>query len=209
MKKLMIAVLLMSGIAAQAQDGTWTKPQDNDQEKGYLLKRKKPDADKKYMAGAVPEEDGHVIFRHQVNAPGKSVAEVYDKVVNVLQGMAHEENQIKSQVAIVNEATREIGATFEEWMTFKSTALVLDRTRFYYTVHVKCDDGRATVDVTRLRYLYEEERSPMRLTAEEWISDAKALNKKQTKLLPGSAKFRRKTVDRMEVLFNKIDAALK
>jgi colicin import membrane protein len=133
---------------------------------------------------------------------------LYNKLISVLQDMAKGENQIKSEVAIVNETDREIGATFEEWMTFKSTALVLDRTRFYYTVHVKCDDGRFTVSVTRLHFLYEEERTPLRYTAEEWISDKAALNKKQTKLLPVSAKFRRKTVDRMESLFKQIDAAL-
>lgn len=73
---------------------------------------------------------------------------------------------------------------------------------------MKCENGKVNIAVTRLHYLYEEERTPLRYTAEEWISDSKALNKKQTKLLPISAKFRRKTVDRMEELFNQIDAAL-
>jgi len=211
MKKLIIAVLLMSATVAQAQDNTWTRPQDNVQEKQALFKsnKKNENKDPKYLKGAVPEVDGRVVFSHEVNAPGKGAAEIYTILVKKLQEMAHSEEQIKSEVAIVNDATREIGATFEEWMTFKSSALVLDRTRFYYTVHVLCYDGRASVNISRLRYLYEEERQPMRMTAEEWISDSNAMNKKQTKLLPGSGKFRRKTVDRMETVFNQIDAALK
>ncbi len=211
MKKLIIAVLLMSATVAQAQDNTWTRPQDNGQEKQTLLKKSKKNdnKDQKYLTGAVPEVDGRVVFSHEMDAPGKSAAEIYSKLVTKLQEMARTEEQIKSEVAIVNDATHEIGATYEEWMTFKSSALVLDRTRFYYTVHVLCYDGRASVNISRLRYLYEEERQPMRMTAEEWISDSNAMNKKQTKLLPGSAKFRRKTVDRMEVVFNQLDAALK
>ena len=37
--------------------------------------------------------------------------------------------------------------------------------------------------------------------AEEWISDKEAVNKKGTKLYPRSGKFRRKTVDRVEEIF--------
>lgn len=203
----MIAVLLTAGIAAQAQNGNWSKPAETKQEKKYLFQSKKVD-DSKYLLGAVPEKDGRVMFTHTVSVPGKDDVTIYTQLIKVLQGMAKSEGQIKSEVAIVNETSREIGATFEEWMTFKSTALVLDRTRFYYTVHVKVEYGKVNIAVTRLHYLYEEERTPLRYTAEEWISDSKALNKKQTKLLPISAKFRRKTVDRMEELFNQIDAAL-
>ena len=37
--------------------------------------------------------------------------------------------------------------------------------------------------------------------AEEWISDAEAINKKGTKLYPRSGKFRIKTIDRIEEIF--------
>jgi colicin import membrane protein len=57
--------------------------------------------------------------------------------------------------------------------------------------------------------LYEEERKPMRLKAEEWITDDEAVNKKNTKLLPVTAKFRRKTIDRKDFLFNKFESLLK
>ena len=60
-----------------------------------------------------------------------------------------------------------------------------------------------------IRYLYEEERAPQRLSAEEWITDKEAVNKKNTKLLPLSGKFRRKTIDRKDYLFNKFESLLK
>ena len=43
---------------------------------------------------------------------------------------------------------------------------------------------------------------------EEWISDKEAVNKKNTKLLPLSGKFRRKTIDRKDFLFNKFESLL-
>ena len=199
---------MLATTVMQAQDNQWVRPQDDTSVQQTKSKSAKQIADQKYMAGAVPEVDGRVVFTHSLTAPGKSSTEIYDRLLKRLQQMTHEEDQIKSRVAIVNPGTHEIGAAFEEWMTFKRSGLVLDRTRFYYTVHVRCGEGTADVTVNRMRYLYEEERTPQTMTAEEWITDKQALNKKKTKLLPVSAKFRRKTVDRMEELFNGLAAAL-
>ena len=48
----------------------------------------------------------------------------------------------------------------------------------------------------------------MSVKADEWITDKYALNKKKTKLLKGSGKFRRKTIDRKDNIFGKICKAL-
>jgi colicin import membrane protein len=45
--------------------------------------------------------------------------------------------------------------------------------------------------------------------AEEWITDEYAVNKKNTKLYPVSAKFRRKTIDRKDQIFETIRNVLK
>ena len=97
---------------------------------------------------------------------------------------------------------------YQEWLVFKNNALSLDRTRFYYTLIADCQDGRLEVKMTRIYYLYEEERNPQTYKAEEWIDDKNALNKKQDKLLRVSAKFRRKTIDRKDYLFRKCDELL-
>ena len=58
--------------------------------------------------------------------------------------------------------------------------------------------------LTQISYYYEEDNDGYNgrtYRAEEWINDANALNKAKTKLLWGSAKFRRKTVDRVEEIF--------
>ena len=57
---------------------------------------------------------------------------------------------------------------------------------------------------TNLSYYYDEDMEGNKgqiYRAEEWITDSRSLNKAQTKLLPQSGKFRRKTVDRAKELF--------
>ena len=98
---------------------------------------------------------------------------------------------------------------FEEWLVFKKTAIVLDQTRFMYVLDAKCQNGKAELTLSRIQYLYEEQRNPQRLKAEGWITDDDSVNKKNTKLYPFSGKFRRKTIDRKDFLFNKIESLLK
>ena len=64
---------------------------------------------------------------------------------------------------------------------FKNKPLNLDRTRLFYHLFVDCRDGEATVKMTRIVYLYDEERDPQTYYANEWITDRYGLNKKKTK----------------------------
>ena len=91
---------------------------------------------------------------------------------------------------------------------FKDKALVLDRTRFMYNLLAKCEDGKATLTITRIYYLYDEERQPQNYRAEEWITDEYGLKKNKQKLSRVTGKFRRKTIDRKDYIFNKIETLL-
>ena len=52
------------------------------------------------------------------------------------------------------------------------------------------------------------DRKQFHYSAEEWITDKYCVNKKHTKLLPVSGKFRRKTIDRKDYLFNRFNTIL-
>ena len=99
-----------------------------------------------------------------------------------------------------------------ERLVFKSGAFVLDQTKFNFVIEVKCSDEKADVAISRITYDYEVGRKKDHLTAEKWITDEYAVNKKHTKLYPISAKFRRKTIDRKDdrkdYIFNKFDTLL-
>jgi len=203
MKKILITLLMAMPLLAAAQDNTW--------ERVEIASAQSTNPDAKYLAeGAVPEVDGKVCWQKVIDAPGKSAQQIYDILLAQLNKMVKEENQImeRSKVAIQNQANHQLGATFHEWLVFKSTALNLDRTVMNFQLIVNCSDGKADVQMTRISYDYELERDPTHYAAEEWITDKYAVNKKRTKLLKLSAKFRRKTIDRKDYIFNKFTTLL-
>lgn len=203
MKKILITLLLALPMMAAAQDNTWERIETEP------VSKANPDA--KYLVeNAVPMVDGKVTWKTTINAPGKSAQQIYDILLAQLNKMVNEENQLteRSKVAIQDQANHQLGATFHEWLVFKNTALSLDRTVLNFQLIADCSDGKADVQMTRVSYDYELERDPTHYTAEEWISDKYAVNKKHTKLTKLSAKFRRKTIDRKDFIFNKFTALL-
>ena len=200
MKQLFIAMMMCLPLGMMAQN-TWEMPEQGGT--GASVEQK-------YLVGAVPVVDGRVEFHTVVDAPGKSAAQVYDIIKAYLVKMTTEKNQLEQSRIILDDSVKhEIAGSYQEWLVFKSTALVLDRTRMMYHLMVKCEDGKADITMTRIHYLYEEEREPQAYKAEEWITDKEGLNKKQNKLARVSGKFRRKTIDRKDFLFNKLADLLK
>ena len=199
----MIAFVALSSLSLWAQDNTWEKPEVDETE----LKKGVKDA--KYLKGAVTEVDGKVVFSKTINAPGKTADQVFDIVKAYITKMTGEKNQAVARIVVDDKEKHELGATFNEWLVFKSSPIMLDQTRMLYALKVNCMDGKAEVTMSNIRYIYEENRKPQHYTAEEWISDKEALNKKGTRLLPLSGKFRRKTIDRKDFLFNKFESLLK
>lgn len=218
---LMMAALPMTGMA----QNVWETPQNN-QEKtvkkekpkrtslfGSSTKEKKAE-DPKYLAGAVPVQDGKVVFTLDRDVKGKTASQIYDIVYSVLDSMAHTSNQIpeKSGITTFNKTEHQIIAHYKEWLVFRKSPLNLDQTQFDYTLVVQCTDNHLHVDMVRLSYNYEEGREGggMKFSAEEWITDKDAINKKGDGLVKrsGIAKFRRKTIDRKDNIFETINKAL-
>lgn len=202
MKKYLIAILLALPLAVSAQDNTWERIEVEPVEK------ENPDA--KYLAeNAVPLVDGKVVFQTVIKAPGKSADQIYDILLKQLEKMVQEPNQIENSVVALQDRDKyELAAVFHEWLVFKNSALALDRTQFNFQLHVLCSDGQADVSMARMSYDYDLDRKATHYTAEEWITDKYAVNKKHTKLYPISAKFRRKTIDRKDFIFKKFESLL-
>jgi len=201
MKRIVIALLMMLPLAATAQSNAWEQTETTITD---------PKMNPKYLAGAVPEVDGRVVFETTINAPGKTKAQLYDAVVKLMRDLVQGPEQVKEQsrVAIEDAEKGQVVASLQEWLVFKSTALVLDRTRLLYHFIADCEDGRVRLQMTRIIYIYDEEREAQTYKAEEWINDKYGLNKKQTKLARVSGKFRQKTIDRKDYLFRKFSEAL-
>lgn len=192
-------------MAATAQN-TWEMPEEEE----VAEKTVKVNPDAKYLAGAVPTVDGKVVFSTTLKAPNKSANEIYSILKKYMLRMTKEKNQFEtSSLSIQDSVNHMLAGVYQEWLVFKSSGLSLDRTRFKYTLIAQCEDGKADITISRISYLYEEERNPQKYTAEDWITDENALRKSKQKLLPISGKFRRKTIDRKDYLFNKMQSLLK
>ena len=206
MKKFWIILLATMPIGLWAQDNTWELPEEEQQEE--VAEAVKVNPDEKYLRGAVPEVDGKVVFTTTIDAPGKSASEIYTILHDYVAKMIKAKNQLNSRLVIEDTDKNMLAATFEEWLVFKNNAFVLDRTRFYFLLEVQCENGKANVTMCRIHYLYEENRKPQHYTAEEWITDEECMNKNHTKLYRMNGKFRRKTIDRKDFIFNKFNTLL-
>ena len=164
--------------------------------------------DSKYLKGAVPEVNGVVTFHKAFAVSGKSKKEIYVVMKEFLAKMVDKSIPAPVNYARIHQDSQDtLAAQVCEWQVYKQKFLNLDRSRFRYTLNVLIDDGKVSIDMTRLAYYYQEDQegnNGINYRAEEWISDKAALNKAGNKLLPKSNKFRRKTVDRAEELFNEI-----
>lgn len=159
----------------------------------------------KYLAGAVPEENGYVVFRKSYECPGLKREQIHAALD------AYAKQQLKSEVHLVQcritQTTPEDGivaASMEETLIFKSTAWVLDSARFFYQIVYTARDGGFDVMLRRIHYIYE----PMEvqgvsnvLSAEDWITDKEALKKNGQLRKIGGKKFRRATIDRKDAIF--------
>lgn len=199
-----------------AQKNVWEIP-DQPQQQVVKKETKKatPTVDKKYLAGAVPEVNGEVVFTLDKDVPGMSADSIYSKVYDVISQIVEEgksqDLQPAGRIAAVNKSEHTIAARLKEWLVFSSNFISLDRTVFNYTLVAQATDGHIHVTLDRISYAYEMDRKDtegLKVKAEEWITDQYALNKKGTKLSRISGKFRRKTIDRKDNIFERIDAAL-
>lgn len=183
--------------ATEIQEETEKKKADDKNNEIYLA------------AGAVTEVDGKVQWTCDINVPGKNAQQIYDEMLRIMSKLTKEENQLeRSKVALVNEQEHKIASTMQEWLVFTSTFLSLDRAKMSYILNADCEDGHVKLTMERISYVYGEGKDTNYYKAEEWITDKNAVNKKHTRLLPMSGKFRKKTIDRKNELFKTIKAEI-
>ena len=195
----------MLPVSVMAQN-VWEKPKDTAPE--VVEKKQSENTKAKYLRGAVPVVDGMVQWELNVDMPGKSAQEIYDIMYKCLDDLTKSEGQLEgSCITLVNKEEKTIVANIREWLTFTSNFLSLDRAKFQYSLIAQCTDGHMRMTMDRIGYRYNESSTKIKevaYTAEKLITDDKAVNKKNTRLYPGSAKFRRKTIDRKDNLFETI-----
>ena len=149
-----IVVSLFAATAINAQN-VWEKPKDD----AAVVVEKEDKAvkdvlkDAKYLAGAVTEKDGKIVWTTDISLPGWSADEIYNTTFRVMQELTKEDNQLEgSTVSIVNKNEHIIVASPREWLTFTSKFLWLDRAEMRYTLIATCSDGLLHLSMERMKY---------------------------------------------------------
>ena len=167
--------------------------------------------DPKYLEGAITfDEQGKIVFDTEIEAPGKSAAQLYNLVFDYMSGLTQDKESKASRMALVNKDEHIIVNTMDEWLVFSNSFISLDRTECKYNLIAKITDGKVSLSINHINYIYEEGRQTgFKLPAEEVIIDKVALTKKKNDLARIFGKFRKKTIDRKDQIFNEIAALVK
>lgn len=167
--------------------------------------------DPKYLEGAITfDEQGKIVFDTEIEAPGKSAAQLYDLVFDYMSGLTQDKESKASRMALVNKDEHIIANAMDEWLVFSNSFISLDRTECKYNLIAKITDGKVSLSINHINYIYEEGRQTgFKLPAEEVIIDKVALTKKKNDLARIFGKFRKKTIDRKDQIFSEIAALVK
>lgn len=211
MKHFLILSLLAVPSLLMAQS-EWEAPVNtNAQTTTKVTKEKKVKLDPKYGVGTVPVVDGKVEWQYNISMPGKSADQLFEQTLQAVTDLTKEPCQKEeSRISAVNKKDHIIAAHLVEELLFSNAMLARDATDFRYTFIATCTDGNVNLRLCRISYAYEMHRSNGAIySAEEWITDEQALNKKRTNTYRLNGKFRKKTIDRKDIIFQTIEDSLK
>ena len=168
--------------------------------------------DPKYGRGAVPEdENGNVYFTQTVIIPENMSEDIcYEILMNWAKGRFAQPYAQAGRILNEDSKTHRFIFHVDQIIVFKNTALVADESKISYNFSVAVKDGQFTMTMTDIKYRYEEGREGggKAFPAEDWITDKEAYNRAGTKFLRSTGKFRIKTIDLKELLFQKATDAV-
>ena len=151
---------------------------------------------------AIPVKNGKVTFEETIPAEGYTAKQVKEEVDKWIKERFVKPTAISAKQFESNNPRTTI-LKGEEYLVFKSTALVLERARIYYYLTLTANDGSCTFNMSRITYWYDDEddKGGIKMIAEEWITDENAISKKGS-LKKFEGKFRNKTIELKNILVN-------
>lgn len=164
----------------------------------------------KYLAGAVPEVDGKVVFSKTIkvknNVSKANLFELMNKWADEEYNNKKSEKDLNNRVLLSNAEEGDIACGGEQYLVFKKNAFILDRTKMSYQLILAVTEGQCDVTVRNIRYDYSDNKGVV--PAEEVIADNIALSKGGDKLNRYFDKFRIHTIDSINAIMKDIDVYL-
>ena len=161
----------------------------------------------RYDKGNVPVVNGRVLFQETI-ATSQDQATSFKSICEWAQQRFNKPNVIVSKFTSEDDTNCALNLNAEEYIVFTNRFFVLDRTRINYWIEILCNENNATIKLARINYWYEEEREGgLKFSAESFITDDEAFNKKG-KLLKDQGKFRKGTIDFFDSLVDEMTKVL-
>lgn len=158
-----------------------------------------------YLAGAVPEQNGMIVFAEHYDLPGKSRAELVARLEQYVRNLVEVPEKLPtSRLTEVSLDSGVVAASVEEYLWFKRNSLVWDRATVRYQLVVLAKEGAFDIMMRNIRYAYEpfdRNGEETFFPAEDWITDREALKRNGRLTKVGGRKFRVKTIDRKNEIF--------
>lgn len=167
-------------------------------------------SDKKYLAGAVPTENGKVVFNRQLDITGISPQMAIELTQQWASGPLANDGYSGKIYDIDNNAGSLI-INMDGDLVFKSSAFQLDQATISFILDVKFDNNKCMLTFRNIRYLYAINPNNTRrdvIMADSWITDKEALNKAGTKMYAMNGKFRIRTVQLVDYLTESLRSGL-
>lgn len=158
--------------------------------------------DSKYLAGAVPEVNGKVVFTKTIEFPDRTQQQAYDIVLAVAEQFCKTSKD--SRLVYSDAQAGDVAIAVKEFLVFQDRALSVDKALMTCSVVLHCQAQKITATMSNIRYQYyvADEVEPIKYTAENIITDKKALS--NNKLTKSTAKFRNATIDFANNIFSQI-----
>ena len=155
----------------------------------------------KYLAqDAVVMKDGKVVFSDAVKlVQGCSYQQARTIAMEWLGKYLAQGNKGRNRV--VTDEGEKVVAVAQKELVFQKSAFAYDKADMEYVLTLYIKDGECVLDMERIKYNYNDGTGNETILAEDYITYAEAVNKKGTKLLPITGKFRRKTIDAAQEAF--------
>lgn len=162
----------------------------------------------KYDVGKVPMVNGKVVFSRDVTLPGQTQEQIYEAALKWANATFVPSEKFHSRILFTDKAKGQITCMGQQYLVFSDKTFTLDQCTINYQMHFECATEKCNVKVSAIHYLYQVGDKMERILAETQIVDNITFNKKRDRMLKSTGKFRIKTIDLVESLFDGVEKAL-
>ena len=147
----------------------------------------------KYMAGAVPEVDGKVVFTRYLNVSEFNQEQIF----NAITDWATKTFTGNNARIIISDPDNGTSVAQNQNEIIARIGLFPAKVKMSSIIKIVCNNGSCVMETSRIRFTNNPstEKPTDIITAEEYITDRYAMNKERTKVHKGIGDYRTGTID--------------